>query len=45
MKRLYKFNETTGYWVYVRTCDDATALEWLKIFQADEPNTKFKLKN
>lgn len=44
MKKLYRFNEITGCWVYVRTCQNDNAQEWLKIFQADEPHAKFKFK-
>jgi len=44
MKALYRYNPITGYWVYVRSCEETTAEEWLRIFQADEPQAKFELR-
>jgi hypothetical protein len=44
MKALYRYNPITGYWTYVRSCEETTAEEWLRIFQADEPQAKFELR-
>ena len=43
MTVLWRFNSMTGLWVYERTCSLENALGWLKLFQDDEPNVKFKL--
>lgn len=40
---LWKYNKTTGIWNQQRSCEDATAGEWLAIFQKDEPGETFKL--
>jgi hypothetical protein len=44
MKALYKYNPITGLWNHVRNCEEATAQEWLAMFQADEPQAKFELR-
>lgn len=44
MKALYKYNPITGYWTHVRNCEETTAQEWLRTFQADEPQAKFELR-
>ena len=35
--RLWKWNHVTGLWDYGRTCDDATAAEWLARWRAMDP--------
>jgi hypothetical protein len=40
---LWRYDPITGYWRYVRSCASETALDWLAIFQRDEPNAVFKL--
>jgi hypothetical protein len=44
MKALYKYNPITGYWTHVRNCEESTAQEWLRTFQADDPQAKFELR-
>jgi hypothetical protein len=41
--KLWRYNAVTGYWNLVRTCDDATATQWLALFVSDEPSASFKL--
>ena len=43
MTKLYKYNRITGYWTVIRSCDQATAQQWLAMFQADEPAEQFVL--
>lgn len=43
MITLWRYNTTTGYWDFVRTCAVNTAEDWLVVFQRDEPNALFKL--
>ena len=40
---LWKFDKTTGYWVFGRTCDIDTAQDWLKVWQESEPDQRFKI--
>jgi hypothetical protein len=40
---LWKFNQTTGYWDFCRTCHIETAEQWLKAWQSSEPNEQFKI--
>ena len=40
---LWKFNKVTGYWVFIRQCDESEAEEWQRIFSADEPTEYFYL--
>jgi hypothetical protein len=41
MLTLYRFNETTGYWVRERECDELTAESWYRLYAADEPEAFF----
>jgi hypothetical protein len=41
---LWKYNKTTGFWVYQRDCDIMLADQWLSIFQGDEPDEHFQLR-
>jgi len=43
MKKLWRFNPITGYWVYEREVLPETANDWLKLYQTDEPNVQFKI--
>lgn len=43
MKKLWKYNKLTGYWVFIRECNIDTAKNWLEIFSNDEPKEKFML--
>jgi hypothetical protein len=40
---LWRFNKITGFWLSERICEQATAEEWLEIFQKDKPNEIFVL--
>jgi hypothetical protein len=39
--RLWKYNKITGFWNVVRTVTPETAVEWLKVWQKDEPKETF----
>ena len=41
--KLWQYNAITGYWNLVRSCDKATAAQWLAVFQGDAPNARFVL--
>lgn len=41
MKSLWKYNKITGYWKEQRKCLNGEWLEWLKIYEADEPGEYF----
>ena len=50
MTKLWQFNRVTGYWAFVRSCDDDTASQWDEVYQQDEyqdkpvfPNSCYKL--
>ena len=43
MTSLWQYNYITGYWQFIRKCEDDVALTWLAIFQEDSPNDVFKL--
>lgn len=44
MKSLWRYNKITGYWVMARPSGyDDTMKNWLRIYQADEPNEYFRL--
>ena len=44
MKSLWRYNKITGYWVLARPSGyDDTMKNWLRIYQADEPNEYFRL--
>jgi hypothetical protein len=42
---LWKYNKTTGYWVYVRGVTPETQKQWLDIYMQDEPDEMFKVSN
>jgi len=39
--RLWKYNKITGLWNVVRSVTAETAVEWLKVWQKDEPKETF----
>lgn len=41
MKTLWKYNKITGYWTPQRKCLNGEWLEWLKIYEYDEPKEYF----
>ncbi len=41
--KLWKLNETTGYWDYQRNVTPETADEWRRRFQIDEPTATFRV--
>lgn len=41
--RLWRYNQTTGYWNYERSVTPETAEQWLAVFQKDEPTAYFKV--
>lgn len=41
--KLWKLNETTGYWDYQRNVTPETADEWRRRFQIDEPTATFRI--
>ena len=43
MISLWRYNYITGYWQFIRKCEEDTAFTWLAIFQNDSPNDVFKL--
>lgn len=43
MIKLWKYNQYTGLWDYVRTCDKETAEQWLMIFQNDDLKSAYTL--
>ena len=43
MIKLWRYNYITGYWQFIRKCEDDVAMQWLAIFQSDSPNDVFKL--
>lgn len=40
--KLWRYNAITGYWQFVRSVGEE-GLQWLAIFQQDEPQAVFKL--
>jgi len=42
-KKIWRLNPITGYWEYQRSCMMGGAELWLKIYQEDEPDIKFKI--
>lgn len=40
---LWRYNKTTGFWEWVRSCDTALSKQWLEVFKKDEPKAFFKL--
>lgn len=43
MTSLWRYNKTTGYWVFCRECCESVAQDWLKVWQNDEPTVSFVL--
>ncbi|MGM1044853.1 MAG: hypothetical protein ACQEXX_01765 [Bacillota bacterium] len=41
--KLWRYNNITGYWDYVRDVTEETKKQWTVIFQKDEPNAIFKV--
>ena len=42
--KLWKYNRATGYFNIVKVIEvEANAIQWLELFQADEPNEYFVL--
>ena len=41
--KLWRYDPITGFWSIQRICDSTTAKGWLRIFQADDPKSVFKL--
>lgn len=43
LKKLWRYNKTTGFWVYERDVSDHTVKDWLRVYQSDMPNETFKV--
>ncbi len=43
MTSLWRYNPTTGSWVFCRECSESTAQDWLRVWKEDEPGAHFVL--